>query len=140
MFFAVLGAALIGAGVHFADATNRFSREASKADGTVVDIETSTDSDGDTMYYPVVEYVSGGDQLIRFRAGVGTSWQLYAVGDTVAVLYSPEDPESARIDAKMHLYFMPVVLWVVGGVFFVVGTATYIIFTFAMARRRRSAQ
>jgi len=55
----------------------------------IVSVRESFDSDGDWIYYPTVEYTVDG-KTYRGELDVGSS--SYREGDTIRVLYDPENP------------------------------------------------
>jgi len=93
------------------------------ADGTVVDLIASTDSDGDTMYYPRVRFRTGTGDVEEFVGGVGSKPAAFDVGEGVKVLYDPERPGDARIDTFFQLWFLPLLLGGMGIIFAGIGGA-----------------
>ena len=69
-----------------------------RTDGTVVDLIEDIDSEGDTMYRPVVEYRDASGQTHRVRSSLSSSGFLSSyIGQTVEVAYDPADPDHGRI-------------------------------------------
>ena len=60
----------------------------------------------------------------EFKTPDGESWSVlsstssmpagFRVGDEVRVVYDPSDPNDAKIDAVMQLWFMPILVGIVG--------------------------
>ena len=98
-----------------------FTHVAVHSSGTVVEMQQQTDKDGTISYSPT----------FRFRDEVGAeqtvSSSLYAsppefhIGDTVTVLYSHGNPQSARIDSFWQLWGLPSLAGFAGSVTFLVG-------------------
>lgn len=109
------------------DATNKFLNTAQSTSGVVVDLErrhsSSTSSSGSsTTYAPVVEFTAPeSGQTITFTSNSSSNPPAYDEGDDVTVLYDPAEPEEARIDSFMSLWFLPLLLLVMGGIFTPVG-------------------
>lgn len=76
--------------------------------GTVVDLQRDDSTDG-TTYRPIVEYTVAG---VRYRITGAVSWSpsMSTVGATVRVLYAPDRPEKAIIDAFLDRWSFPGVL------------------------------
>src|SRR5262245_39557343 len=69
---------------------------AERTEGTVVAVETRSDSDGNS-FYPVVEYVVAGQRL-KCDGTFGFNPPVYRVGERVPVLYHPKQPTDSIID------------------------------------------
>jgi len=112
---------------HTYNATNEFLETAQSAPGIVVDFDTrhsssSSSSGSSTTYAPIVEYTHPETgQTIRFTSSASSNPPAFDGGEEVTVLYSPDDPEDARIDSFMSLWMMPLILVVLGGIFLPVG-------------------
>lgn len=96
-----------------------------RADGTVVEVSSYVDRDTSrrngrrrttetTMYRPVVEFSVNGQQY-RFTSKVSTS-DPWTVGDTVEVVYNPDNPNDAAITGASG--WVP---WLLGGLGLVFG-------------------
>jgi hypothetical protein len=91
------------------------------ANGTVTDLFQGSDSDGGTVYYPRVRFVTQSGDTIEFTGSNGTSPPAFEVGETVSVLYDPISPGNARIDTFFQLWFTALILGFLGLVFTAVG-------------------
>ncbi|WP_343560151.1 DUF3592 domain-containing protein [Kiloniella sp. b19] len=84
--------------------------DALRADGEVVDIvaieNTAKDSDKQrqTLYFPVVRFMTRDGRAINFQAGTGSQSPIHSAGDPVTILYNPEAPEDARLDDFASLW------------------------------------
>jgi hypothetical protein len=56
-----------------------------------------------------------------YESPLSTSSPEREVGSTVAVLYDPDNPESACIDELVEKHFVPMLLGTIGVVFSIVG-------------------
>jgi len=87
---------------------------ADRADGTVVALIGEQGSDGGTVYYPRVRYVTRSGNPMEFTGSVGSSPPAFDVGEIVGVLYDPAAPEAARIDSFFQLWLAPLILGGIG--------------------------
>jgi hypothetical protein len=86
-----------------------FVDEAQNTTGTVVDLSERSDSDGDTMYYPVFVFRDAKGEEHRIHSSVGSSPPAHQEGEEVTVLYLPDDPTEAKIEGFFSLWLWPVV-------------------------------
>lgn len=116
--------ALVGGGI-LAKQRADFLASALTATGEVIDFERRTStSDGrtTTTYYPVVRYQPPGRaETFTFEHDSGSSSPGYRRGESVTVLYAPDDPGDAIIDAGLLNWLGPSLMIVLGGVFALVG-------------------
>ena len=89
-------------------------REGSSAPGTIVELESYM-SRQTRMYKPVFEYQSSDGKLHRVTYANGQSPSPYAVGDKVTVLYRPEAPTEAKVDAIHSMWLAPIMLGIAAG-------------------------
>ncbi len=110
--------------------TKKFIQKAISAEGVVIKVdermETSTDSDGYTtnvkMYTPVIKFLTQDGKEIVFTSQVSTNNKnAWKVDQKLVVLYDPEDPQKARINKRTNLYFLPIILTIIGLVFMLLG-------------------
>lgn len=102
--------------------TKRFLARARETHGTVVALEESRSTSGNgTAYYPVIHYQTHEGSQHEVTATVGGNPPDFQVGDSVAVLYDPENPETMRLDASLHIWFPSILLGVFGVIFTLMG-------------------
>jgi hypothetical protein len=87
--------------------------------GRVVDVvsEDRPRSEGGThlMFAPIVEFrPEGYSHPIRFQDPIWSVPASHKIGDSVAVAYSLEVPNTARIDSPGRLYLLPIVFGLLG--------------------------
>jgi Protein of unknown function (DUF3592) len=117
--FAGIGVVLLAVTAVTAFFTLRFVTGSERADGTVVDLHESYDSEEDrTSYYPIVRFETADGRQIRFESDVSTSDD---VGDTVEVLYDPDDPEDAKLAGFFNLWGLPLIAGALGAAFAGIG-------------------
>ncbi|UFH57535.1 DUF3592 domain-containing protein [Spirosoma sp. KNUC1025] len=68
----------------------------------------------DTVYYPVVRYRTQTGQTVTFTSSVGSSQPSHSIGQSVGVVYLPNELEKAEIDEFMSLWLVPVILMGIG--------------------------
>lgn len=100
----VIFLALGGIWLYFSIA--RVSNQAT-AIGVIVDVTSSRDSDGDTIYRPVVEFVAPDGVTHSFVGRTGSS-RRPAIGTTIEVLYDPGDPAGATEKTFTNLWLFPI--------------------------------
>jgi hypothetical protein len=91
-----------------------------RADGVVIDLIVSRDSDSET-YHPRVRFTTAKGQSLEFTSSVGSRPPGFDIGEHVTVLYDPADPEDASIDSFFQLWFGALILGVLGSVMVVGG-------------------
>jgi len=89
-----------------------------RSPGVVLQLLAESDSDGDTVYHPLVSFEPREGASIEFRDSIGTSPPAYSPGEAVTVLYLPQSPrDSATIDRGAWNWAVPVGVLLFGGVF-----------------------
>lgn len=121
----LVGLGVLVGGGFVAKQRGEFLSDARQATGEVIDFKRRTStSDGKTTttWYPIVRYrPPGHDAPVTFQHDTGSSSPAYNRGESVAVLYAPENPDEAIIDAGLMNWLGPGVMILVGGVFTVAG-------------------
>lgn len=102
-----------------------FIAESAKAEGKVTEVVRSRSSDS-TTYKPVVQFYAPNGELIEFMSGTGSNPPSHTVGEKVEVLYLPENPHDAKINSFFSLWLGPLIVGVMGGIFFLVGAVMVI--------------
>jgi len=118
ILFCAGGIALVMWGFHKYTDSRDFVAGAKSAPGKVVGFEIYDAPGGDVqddIHYAMVLYRIGDGREIRFRGPSKDGWVKLKKGDAVRVLYYADDPENARVDSFMGLWFAATMLWVVGG-------------------------
>jgi hypothetical protein len=109
-----------GAGYRFVD-TRHAIATAARADGTVIDLIVSHDSDDGDVYYPHVRFVTPAGESVEFTGSFGSNPAGFDVGEPVEVLYDASSPNVARINTIFQLWFVPIMLTGMGLIFGAIG-------------------
>jgi hypothetical protein len=89
-----------------------------EAPGIVVGLHENYDSDGST-YTPIVQFRTDSGQSVEFVSSYSSSPPAYRVGETVTVVYPPENPEKAII--KGDGQFLHIIFMLLGGIVAAIG-------------------
>lgn len=91
--FAIIGVALIMAGIICLAKSENFKKTAVETEATITEIEIYEDSDGDTQYNVLVEFRAD-DEKIEGSLGYHVSGM--KKGQTVQIFYNPNDPHDFK--------------------------------------------
>ncbi|HEX9060963.1 MAG TPA: DUF3592 domain-containing protein [Clostridia bacterium] len=99
-----------------------FLNKACSAEGTVIDMKMSKGKghDKDTTFAPVVQFKLTEGENITFTSSVGSSPPQFKIGDSVKVLYNPDNPGNAEINSFLSLWFLQIIFLFIGMVFFII--------------------
>jgi Protein of unknown function (DUF3592) len=93
---------MAGIGVKVLVDSQHFLATAATANGMVVDVvkvrEENSEGTEETNYYPVVQFATARERVVRFRGDQGSNPPDYGVGDSVRVLYDPANPRHVKFD------------------------------------------
>ena len=121
VIFFLIGAGLLVGDFFVVKGTMVFLNNSEKADGSVVKVVQSRSAEGNYMYSPEVSFVDAGGQTINFISNLSSSISTYTVGQKVSVLYDISNSQSAKINTFFQLWFGPIIMTVLGVIFFLVG-------------------
>ncbi|MEZ0225615.1 MAG: DUF3592 domain-containing protein [Alphaproteobacteria bacterium] len=108
------GMLMMVAGVQFGNGVENMLKHSLMTQGQVVEMKGGTAPDSDAVF-PVVSFTDAQGRTVRFQDGAGQDPPVSRVGDTVPVLYLPDDPEkTAMIDPGVMSYVVPL-LFLLGG-------------------------
>jgi len=131
--FSLIGVSLLIGALLLFWHTSSFVDQATRAQGTVVDLVESR-SDKSTTYRPVVRFVTEAGQQIEFTSSSGTNPPSYSVNESVTVLYLPAEPQDASLTGFFDLWGGVMITGGLGGVFFLIGAG---FFLYDSLRRRK---
>jgi hypothetical protein len=120
--FLGVGTLMLVAALLLWNETRSFVARAHQASGQVVELREVRDADdGSSTWRPVVSFTAGDDRKVTFASSFSSNPAPYDVGETVTVLYLPDEPEGARIQGFGSLWLGPLVLGGLGLVFAGIG-------------------
>lgn len=118
--FATIGLGLLIGAIYLYLDKQSFLKTANVAPGLVVELRASR-SDNSTTYSPVVSFTAKDGRQIEFTSSVSSNPPSYSEGESVEVVYDPANPYEANINGFSSLYLGPLILGILGTVFFLVG-------------------
>jgi hypothetical protein len=99
-----------------------FVGTAERTTGTIIEMREQRDKEnGGTLYAPTFSFrdASGVQHIVA--SNVWSAPPQHRVGDTVAVLYQPTDPQGARMNGYWHLWGLPTITGLLGGIYLPIG-------------------
>ena len=123
--FSLVGGLLALIGVFLFIRTRIFIGKAQAVKGTVIQMVYSrgSSSSGGGGYAPVYQFKTLDGQTIVIQDSLSSNPPRFQVGQEIDVLYESGNPQKARINKWMNLYFVPVLLGGMGLIFGGVGMA-----------------
>lgn len=113
--FRIVGSILILIGLVLIISKILFIDQANSAVGTVTDIiQRKTQDSNDVIYSTQVQFQTTDGIVRTFTSGIKGSSPLYAVGSTVKVIYDPQNPQNAEINAFLTMWFLQTFLIFMG--------------------------
>lgn len=142
--FLAVGYAGLGGALYFLVAHTVFWIRAESTEGRVVGHQEMERSHSRRLEHgsvpanaTVVAFRTRDGEEIVSATDWGSSVKVYPVGDTVTVLYMLDDPVDMKIRGFVSLYAGPLMLLVMGAVFWIAGTFVQIATEEPGKRRRR---
>lgn len=124
--FTLIGIGMLAGAFLLYKSTSSFLAEATKTEGTVVDLIRSQSSNS-TTYRPVVHFLGQNGQTIEFVSSTGSNPPSYSKGQKVEVMYRPTEPQDAKINGFFSLWGGPIFLSGIGAVFFIIGAGIILV-------------
>jgi hypothetical protein len=107
--------------------TARFRQRAVSTEGVVTDFKTGTDDDGDSVYYPIFQYRAPSGQEYTICSNTGTNPPGFKKGQSVGVLYDPDQPTEARLDTFVQLWLTTIIVSGLGSLFAIFGIVLLVV-------------
>jgi len=104
--------------------TYSFIQGAEKAEGSVIELirkRSSSSTRRSYVFHPVVEFETANGESVQFESNVGSRPPAFQPGESVTVLYHPENVNQAMIDSFWNLWLFSLIAGVNGSVFFSIG-------------------
>ncbi|AWW73010.1 hypothetical protein CD351_01060 [Erythrobacter sp. KY5] len=119
--FTPIGLLFAAIGFSFLASDRELATAGVRTTGVVIENIKSRDSDGDLLYSPVVAFhdVSGVRHI--YQSSTKTNWSDYSRGETVELIYNPDDPTDAVINSVMDRFFLPSMFAGLGSIFALIG-------------------
>ena len=124
--FSLVGGLLALIGVFLFIRARIFIGKAQEAKGMVIQMvysRTSSSSGSGGGYAPVYQFRTLDGQTIVIQDSLSSNPPRFQVGQEINILYESGNPQKARINKWMNLYFAPVLLGGMGLIFGGVGVA-----------------
>ncbi len=122
--FTAIGVGVLALGVYLGMERVDFLETALQADGEVIQLNERR-SDDSYVYYPVVSFIlPDTDRTLTFEHDSGSNPPSYSVGEQVPVLYDPDNPQQAIIDAGLLNYMGAGIASLLGVIFALVGISS----------------
>ncbi|BAY63050.1 hypothetical protein NIES22_31270 [Calothrix brevissima NIES-22] len=111
--------------------TRSFMASSIQTQGTVVDVvrRSSRDNKGriSYFYYPVVKFTPASGEETIFESDTGSNPPSYSQGQSINILYNPQQPNAARENSWFTLWGFPAIFTGIGSIFVVVGGALLLV-------------
>lgn len=133
--FMAVGLIIMAAGGVFYFQNAQLADGGARAQGTVIELARSTDSDGDVTYRPVVEFFDDDGTRHEFASSFSSSPPSYSRGQKVDVVYDPQAPGRAMIEGTLERW-IPLLIAGFGASFAAIGA----VFVFLYLRRRKTVE
>ena len=124
--FGIIGLSVLALSVNLFNETLSLLRVAKYTEGTVVDFSTSRNSEGRTMYAPVVSFTSASGEVVKFTSNTSSSRRGYDNGEKLEVIYDPANTQDARINSFFPMWGGALISLVLGVVFSGIGVGTLV--------------
>jgi hypothetical protein len=132
------GAALLAVGLGGIVHYKSWEGDSVAVTGTVVANKMGTSSEGNTLYYALVEYPAPDGKTEQLTDSIG-QFPGHDVGDKLTIRYKTDDPQgTARIWSFVRVYLVWTILAIVGGVPAVIAIVAAVLIL-VIPRRRRPA-
>ena len=112
--------------------TKTWVAHAIEVPGKVIEMVRVRDrEDSGYMFTPVVRFQTIEGSTVEFESGFRSNPPAYHTGQTVSVLYDPDEPHSAAIHGFLSLWLMSIILGFIGTIFLTVGTGMVVMSAWA---------
>lgn len=99
----VMGAIILGVLAWIYTQQQAFASIAAATTGTVIDLIRETDNEGYVSFAPRIRFTTAGGREQEYTSNIGTNPASYTIGQTLEILYNPENPQEAVIAADNAL-------------------------------------
>jgi hypothetical protein len=139
VIFGGIGVVLLVIAFFLYTARQEFIGTAISAEGVVAGFEKRAGSSSSAsrrtyVYAPIVRFTDSSGKQVTFAASAAGSGSDLQKNDVVEVLYNPVDSQDAKIATTFHLWAAPIVVGVIGVIFFGVGVLIVVVSVFENRR------
>lgn len=92
--------------------TSSFLEDSLEAPGSVVKLDRRGE-----FYYPIVRYFDSDSREHTLASPIGSGPTRFSVGESVVVVYSPDDPSEAKVKELWNLWFGTFISGLLGSAF-----------------------
>jgi Protein of unknown function (DUF3592) len=124
--FGAMGLLFIGIAFVVWMRTREFISKAQETKGIVVRMLSKSGSKGGIIYAPVYQFRTIDGRTIEVEESIYSKPPQFQEGQSVDILYDPQNPEKARVKKWMNLYFPTIVLAGMGVIFVGIGIVSLI--------------
>ena len=120
--FILVGLALIAGGGYLAYQRSGTTLQGERTEGTVIRLREKERDPGESpMIYHVFKFKAQDGQAYTVEGAVGSTSGTYVVGEKIPVVYDPDRPREARIDSFSEMWMGPLVIFLMGFIFVILG-------------------
>lgn len=119
--FSIVGLGLLVGTYYVYKNTEDFLKSSQLANGTVVELVSSTSDEGSTLYRPTIEFVTDEGKTIQFTSDVSSNPPTYKMGEVVEVYYQIDMPQRAKVNGFFSLWGGHLIMGGIGFSLFMVG-------------------
>jgi hypothetical protein len=112
-----VGLFILCGSLFFANQTLTFVRASLKTQGTVVRLRKVNGRKRQANYAPVFAFTDAAGHSFTVNSHSVSNPPSYSIGDTVPVLYQPDDPQHATIDSFVELWLWALIGGSIGALF-----------------------
>ena len=125
LIFLLVGLGMLGFGGYSYLNTRNQMEAWGHTEGEIISFSRYSDSDGGDLTVPMVRYqTEDGEEFTAEpyqERNTTVDVTGYRVGDTVEVIYNPDNPRDMFINDFMHVWFVPALMGGMGGLFSLIG-------------------
>ncbi|MGF1727346.1 DUF3592 domain-containing protein [Photobacterium nomapromontoriensis] len=116
--FLLIGILLLYVSFTLTQSTNKFLDTAIQTQGSVIALQR--DSEG--VYFPIFEFTTNDGQPVQIKSSSGSQAPKYHENEAVTILYSPDDPNEARLNDTFSIYGGGIITGGIGFVFILISS------------------
>ena len=124
LLFMAIGAALIYWGWYFYDDIHRLRQQGIRTEGVILRYErrkpVTITRLSEVMIVPIVQFNTQSGESVTTEGRVDNVSVLQNIcesGEKIEVIYDPDNPQHAALNTFSELWFVPLLLWIIGAGF-----------------------